>query len=188
MDQISRRLRLLAGLAQGDFTSGDETADGEFACLQLRKILEQIAFASLAANRERYADVRPRFDQEWRAKGILDQLEELHPDFYPVPVVPNRLGPNRVDFDVLAEGFLSRADFVLLYDKCSQAIHDWNPYKDGPQVIALERPIQAWAERIHRLLAFHQIRLLDSPEILVVEVFHPSGQAHVYRASPRAGR
>jgi len=187
MDQARRRIQLLRTLSQGEFTSGDENADAEFGCLQLRKILEQVAFAALAANRELYSQVRAGFQREWQAKEFLRHLEKLHPDFYPVPVVPKRVGPKHIHCDFLTEGFLTRDEFVFLYDRCSSAIHDWNPYKPGPRVVDLERPIGEWAERLARLLSVHRIRLLGRPEILMVDVFHASGRARVLTGSPEAG-
>jgi hypothetical protein len=76
MDDVRRRLGVLNALTSGRVTVGDQSADAEIACLQVRKMLEQIAFASLAAS-------RAQFMYEWRATQILDQLATLHADFYP---------------------------------------------------------------------------------------------------------
>jgi hypothetical protein len=141
MDQVNRRLRILEGLYRGHVTTGDESADSELACLQLRKALEQVAFAALAASRAAYAQKRPQFASDWRAKAILAQVEAVHPDFYPLPLVPEKVGPGRWHFEARAEGFLTRDEFIFLYDTCSEAIHDWNPFKSGPRVVDLRRPI-----------------------------------------------
>jgi hypothetical protein len=187
MDQVTRRLRILEALYSGRVTTGDAAADGEFACLQLRKAVEQVAFAALAASRAAYARKRPQFASDWSAKRILAQVEALHPDFYPLPLIPQQLGPGRWHFDVRADGFLTRDDFMFLYDACSGAIHDWNPFRDGPRVVDLRRPIAEWADRIEELLACHRIRLLDQADILVVELRDPSGRARVLTASPQNG-
>jgi hypothetical protein len=90
-----------------------------------------------------------------------------------------------VHFDVVADGFLTRDEFVFLYDRCSDVIHDWNPFREGPLVVQFERPIGEWAQRIERLLAFHRIRLVDQADILVVELRDTSGKAHVLTATPQ---
>jgi hypothetical protein len=185
MDQLSRRLRLIGSVVAGKWTTGDEAADAEFACLQLRKALEQLAFSALAASRERYSQARPQFEHEWSAKRILERVEKIHPHFYPLPVRPLRLHPNRVHFEVVADGFLTRDDFVFLYDKCSDVIHDWNPFREGPLVVQFDRPIAEWAQRIDNLLAFHRVRLVDQTDILVVELRDASGKAHVLTATPQ---
>lgn len=187
MDQVNRRLRILEGLYHGHVTTGDASADSEFACLQLRKTLEQVAFAALAASRAAYAQKRPQFAGDWRAKAILEHVEAVHPDFYPLPLVPQQVGPGRWHFEVRTEGFLTRDDFIFLYDACSGAIHDWNPFKPGPRVVELRRPIAEWADRIEKLLAFHRIRLLDQDDILVIELRDSAGKAHVLTASPQNG-
>jgi hypothetical protein len=185
MDQLSRRLRLVEAVVAGRSATGDEAADAEFACLQLRKALEQLAYSALAASRERYSQARPQVEREWNATRILERVEKIHPDFYPLPVRPVRLAPNRVHFDVVADGFLTRDEFVFLYDRCSDVIHDWNPFREGPLVVQFERPIGEWAQRIERLLAFHRIRLVDQADILVVELRDTSGKAHVLTATPQ---
>jgi len=187
MDQVSRRLQLISALVAGRITTGDESADAEIGCLQVRKALEQVAYASLAASRDTYSQARPQFEREWSATKILERLEKLHPDFYPVAVSPVRLNPNRVHFELVADGFLTRDDFVFLYDKCSDAIHDWNPYREGPRVVELQRPIGEWAQRIEKLLAWHRIRLVGQADILVIHLYGPSGRAHVFTGSPTGG-
>jgi hypothetical protein len=184
MDQVSRRLRLIAAIASGKVTTADESADAEFACLQLRKALEQVAYASLAASREAYSQVRPQVEREWNATRILERLEKIHPKFYPVPVSPVRLAPDRVHFEIVEDGFLTRDDFVFLYDQCSDVLHDWNPFRQGPRVVERKRPIGEWRNRIERLLGCHRIRLVGQPEILVVQLSDGSGKAHVLTASP----
>ena len=187
MEQIKRRLALLSALTEGRASFGDPSADGEFACLQLRKILEQVAFASLAASRSHYSKLRPRIEKEWSAKRIIETLEKVHPDFYPRPALSRRTGPKNVHFEPLKDGFLTKEELVFLYDKCSEAIHDWNPFREGPRVVQLKRPIDEWAVRIVRLLSYHYIRLLGEEDLLLVELSDDSGVARVLTASPTAG-
>ena len=187
MEQIKRRLGIINSLTSRRVTTGDEGADGEFCCLQIRKVLEQLAFASLAASRARYAEVHKKFDREWRAKQILERLRDLHPDFYPVALFPSPNGPGRWHFDRLSEGYLTESDFVFLYDKCSSAIHDWNPFTSDERVIQLERPISEWAERVEKLLLYHSVRLIDQSDVLVVQLYDEAGKAHVFTATPQAG-
>ena len=187
MDDVRRRLGILASLTGGRVSVGDESADAEIACLQVRKILEQIAFASLAASRKLYATARPKFMYEWRATQILDQLATLHADFYPKAVVPSKVGANRWHFDFRADGFLTKEDFVFLYDTSTDVLHAWNPFGKRPAVIDFKRPLAEWAARIESLLSFHLIRLLDQPDVLLVQLKGDDGKANVLTASPQAG-
>jgi hypothetical protein len=107
MEQVKRRLRLIAAITDRRVSIGDESADAEFACLQLRKTLEQVAYAALAASRRHYATVRPQIEREWKAAKILERLEKLHPQFYPTPVSGTRVGANQWHFEPLGDGFLT---------------------------------------------------------------------------------
>src|SRR5262245_50732639 len=188
MEQVKRRLELTRVVTTGRLRSGDEGADAEFACLQVRRALELTAFATLAANRDRYSQIRADVENEWRAKRILERLEKVHPTFYPVPVIPKRLGPGRWHFDERPDGYLTRDEFVELYDKCSEVLHEWNPFRPGARLVDFRLSIAEWSERIERLLEFHHVRLIDQAEVLLVRLTDPSdGKAHVLTGTPQAG-
>jgi hypothetical protein len=184
MNQVSRRLGIVRAITFGTVRSGDPNADAEFACLQLRKTLELVAFATLCANRERYAQIRADVGREWRATKILERLRKANADFYPQPVkdlwLPGRqwrLVPTPADS-------LTEDDFVFLYDRCSDAIHEWNPFDPRPRNIDLKRPVADWAGRIERLLKLHLIRLIDQDDVLVVELVSADGKARVVTGTP----
>jgi hypothetical protein len=50
MEDIKARLAIVKQIVRGRSPLRDEGLDGEIVCLMLRKVLEQIAFASLAAH------------------------------------------------------------------------------------------------------------------------------------------
>src|SRR5690349_16787754 len=56
--------------------------------VQFRKILELIAFASLSAHRELYSQAYANYHMHWRAKDMLNAVEKLNPNFYPVALMP----------------------------------------------------------------------------------------------------
>ncbi|WP_027088944.1 hypothetical protein [Thomasclavelia saccharogumia] len=57
----------------------------ETVCLQFRKIFEKIALMLLVANKESYAEQNDKFVKHYHTKRILNDLERINPDFYPVP-------------------------------------------------------------------------------------------------------
>ena len=61
------------------------------ARLQIRKILELIAFASLVANKNVYTAVFSKVSKAWNAGDLLKELEQVNPDFYPVPIFGGRV-------------------------------------------------------------------------------------------------
>lgn len=56
----------------------------EVIFVQFRKSLEEVAFASLSANKDVYSAVHARFSLHWRANDMLTELEKVNPGFYPV--------------------------------------------------------------------------------------------------------
>lgn len=185
MEQVKRRLALIRKITAGEIKTGDSDTDAEFACFQLRRALELIAFSTLAANRDRYSQIRSDVENEWRSKRILERLRKINPNFYPVPVIPTRISPNTWHFDLLADGFLAEAEFVLLYDKCSEAVHEWNPFRTDARLIDFGLSLVEWATRIENLLAFHQIRLIDQSDVLLVRLSDPNnGKSYVLTGTP----
>ena len=85
MEEIKRRTSAVSAVLQGPYTTLYRITNLEFLCLQVRKILELIALASMAAYKDEYARQHEKFAKEWRAKRILKELEILNPGFYPVP-------------------------------------------------------------------------------------------------------
>ena len=76
--------------ALGEFLSLQEPASAppiglESACLQLRQVLELIAFGSLCANKSAYSAVHADFAKHWNAELLLRDLERVNSGFYPVP-------------------------------------------------------------------------------------------------------
>ena len=187
MEQVKRRLRLVRSIAAGKMCTDDGSADAELACFQLRKALELIAFATLAANRDRYSQIRKDVEKEWSAKKILTKLKQMHPEFYPIPVKPTLLRPGHWHFEPVPEGFLTEEEFVFLYDQCSEVIHEWNPFRSAPRLVDFGRSVTDWAERIDCLLNFHYIQLVDQTDILLVQLVNSAdGKASVLTAVEKA--
>jgi hypothetical protein len=143
----------------------------EFACLQIRKILELIALASLSANKEEYSKQHANFFKHWKAKAILEAVEKVNPDFYPIPIrEPGDSDPNGKvrEFKMRTEGFLPKDDFSTIYDICSQTLHASNPYGAKIDYAYLEREIPGWLEKIKALLNDHMVLLINKKESLMV--------------------
>lgn len=132
LEEVKRRLKVVRSITQAEFSTDNVEMDAEIACLQLRKALELIAFASLSANHSLYTRVHGDISSAWSAKRILNKLEKLHPDFYPRPILFEGESEGGVKhFANVKSGYLTRAEFVVLYDKCSSVVHAWNPRKLG---------------------------------------------------------
>jgi hypothetical protein len=177
------RLRLVERIASGALKIDHESIDAEFSCLQIRKCLELIAFSSIAAHKETYADAHADFATHWKPKKLLDKLRRLHPDFYPQPVVVERERGKHVKLSRIMNEYLTEDDFAILYDACSDALHEWNPYRPDPRVVNLHRPMAEWVERIRRLLEWHVVHLVGTKDIWIVQFDGSDGLTHAFPAA-----
>ncbi len=108
----------------------------ELIFLHFRKALEEIAFASLSANRERYAAARASFATEWNARRMLGFIEKVNPDFYPLPLQePKEFAPGMKHSRRMNEPFLTREDFEKLYDSAGEILHSENPFSQRNDAI-----------------------------------------------------
>ena len=168
MEEIKNRLVAAWSMfGNNTHTTPFRATNIEFACLQIRKILELIALASLSANKEEYSKQHANFFKHWRAKAILEAVEKVNPNFYPTPTeeVGDPYGEMR-DVKMLAEGFLTKEDFSMVYDLCSQTLHASNPYGEKTDYSFLEKEIPVWLEKIKKLVNTHMVILHNKRESL----------------------
>lgn len=186
MEEVKLRIAMVLAVLEGKQTIGREDFDAELVCVHLRKSLELIAFASLTANKEQYATVYKDFESHWNAKRLLANLEKLHPPFYPRPV--QLTGQDEKGVKHLADvtdGYLTRGEFIFLYQKCSEVLHARNPFRSDSRTINFGCSIREWVVRIQRLLALHYMQLAGSEKIWVVIMQHPEdGKVHTLTSEP----
>ncbi len=188
MEEIKLRIDLVRSITSGALSvAGREDFSAELACIQLRKTLELLAFASLVANKDKYAAAHSDFASHWNAKRLLANLARIHPNFYPTPIALDQVdGTGVKNFRNVSEPYLSREDFVFLYDRASQALHSRNPFRTDSAVIEFRVGVAEWVGRIQTLLNMHYMRLVDSDTLWVVIMKSPDdGKVHVMRAEPR---
>ncbi len=165
MVRIRDRINVVQTVMSGSFILGRHDQTAELIFVQFRKVLEEIAFASLSANREKYSEVHANFSKHWRAKDMLTVLDKVNPGFFPIALAPPALisagPPARHHFERLTDGFLTRDDFVFLYKCASEALHTHNPYREGDQTIRIRHRAQEWVTRFQRLLSWHVVTLLN---------------------------
>ncbi len=181
MEEIKLRTEVLEGFLTGKMSAKYLPPTVECECLQFRKILELIALGSLVAHKEEYSRQRGNFAQDWHAARILQGIEKINPAFYPVPtrqVLDPATGRVRATEDV-KEPYLTRNDFVVLYDKCSNLLHAANPFGRAKDYEGFARSAIPWLSKIKTLLNHHQIQLADKDtQLWVLMVSKDDGKAH----------
>lgn len=183
MEEVKRRTEVINGFLTGKCNAIYVQTTAESISLQIRKILELIALASMAANRSEYAKHRRHFYTDWNAKRILETLKKANPKFYPKPnrQVVNRETGSVDSLEDITSGFLTENEFVALFDVCSEILHADNPFSRTQHPEAFLASVPAWIEKIRILLNHHTIQLIDDDKQLWVLMKAKSdGKAHVY--------
>jgi len=189
MEDLKSRVALVRSFTSGVVRFGSEQFAYECVSVQLRKVLELIAFGSLCANKAKYSEAYSGFAKHWKAKALLEAIDRLHASFYPKPMDPRIARPDGTrHLDPITEGFLTQAEFVVLYDKCSEVIHTRNPFSASEPTIDFVHSVDQWLDKIMRLLQLHLIVLAGRSEVWLGSMHEPSdGRGDAYVASPNAG-
>ena len=156
----------------------------EFLCLQFRKTLELIALSSLVANKEEYSKQHAKFAKHYNARLIFQDLERINPDFYPRPtkqVEKQMEGGRYFDLQPIKSGFLTKEEFLKVYEKCGGMLHAENPYAQKRDIQKLREEFPEWINKIIKLLNHHNITLVDNKTMLI-GLMHgkEDGQPHAF--------
>jgi hypothetical protein len=171
MERVRRHIGIVDRVFLREIDTDDNDLNAELIFLHFRKALEEIAFASLAANREKYSVVRAGFATEWNARRMLGFVEKVNPNFYPVPLKPpQEISPGHKFFDRVEDGFLTKEDFVTLYDGSAEVLHCRNPYAPGDPTVNVKYTVDEWSRRIKALLSWHFVQIVDVQGLWVVQV------------------
>jgi hypothetical protein len=183
MAEVRTRIGVVQGVLAGHITTGNDNCNAELIFLQLRKTLELVAFASLCANKDAYSAAHEKFASHWKAKAMLNALEEINPDFYPVPLDhPQRTASGAKHFPRSADGFMRTEEFASLYDSCSDVLHTRNPFTPKDPTIQIGYTVQQWVARVQRLLGLHLVHLAGGDKWIVN--VPAEGDIQVWHASP----
>lgn len=186
MEEIKLRLDVIDPYLRKQKQSEFPGIDFEFVCLQLRKILELVAFGSLVANHRAYSSAHTDFASHWNAKLLLRDMARINPHFYPVPVKesPSEHPGVKAHYTPLTSGFLTEADFVKAYDKCGSVLHALNPYRWENEVHNFGAQIPAWRNKIVALLNRHLIVFPDHPVWWLVSMGKGPGEVACFELGP----
>lgn len=159
----------------------------ESACLQVRKILELIAFGSLVANKHLYSKLHSDFAKHWHAGNMLKALEHANPNFYPKPVIETASDdPNIVhQLKNRDTDYLSKDELEEVYGRCGLIMHACNPYRPEIDYSEYTRMLQQWRQRIINLLNNHQVHLVNDLGFYLIHMKeNQDDKVHFYRFQP----
>lgn len=151
--------------------------------LQLRMICELIALGCIAVHGDIPAARSKRFSKANRPDIILRELEELHPQFYPVPgaVIASRPGVEKIRIGGIGP-YLTKSDLVALYAECGGVLHRGALRNMRTGASDDFSRLTQHVNKIVRLLHHHQIQLNDPDQFFWV-VMHSEPDGGEVRAT-----
>lgn len=182
MEEVKTRLALINSVLAGSISLGRPDFDAELFAVHFRKTLELIAFASMIANKDQYSSIHKNFSSHWNAKEMLDHLEKINPEFYPAPMKVANINNDGVkNLQFIQHGFLTKNQFISLYNQCCGSLHTRNPYSTKSNLALVKLDAKKWISHIQKLLAFHRARMFGTSEgWLVVMQYETDGQVHAF--------
>jgi hypothetical protein len=149
------------------------------------------AFASLVANKNVYTAVFSRVSKAWNAGDLLKELEQVNPDFYPVPIleVPSKIPGVASEIRKRADtDYLTRSEFTEVYGRCGVMAHAANPFGKKIDYDYYQKILPHWQKQIMNLLNSHQIHLVGKPEIYLIHMKEDrDDRVHFYKFEPTVG-
>lgn len=172
MEEVKFRTTAISEIRKKTKTTSFQATNIEFCCLQIRKILELIALGSLIANNNHFKEQKIKFETFWNARLILQDIERLNPNFYPSPIkeTPHSDPTIKMDLQNLNEGYLTKNDFIKVYEKCGKIMHADNPFGSKTDLDYYEKQIDIWLEQIMTLLNSHLIKLVDDTNLYLIHM------------------
>lgn len=162
MIEVKRRLRAVIRIlgAKKPRTVGEET-DNEFMWLQVRKVLELVAFAGVSRDDARYARLRgddpdpSQRGRRWRVDEVLSFVANTMHHFLPIPISSvHVMDDGRWSFDAEREQQILER-FFEIYDRSTEHLHAPHPFGQEPLVRHLQ------------LLAASRAQLVEDIDFLV---------------------
>lgn len=170
MQIIKWRLKAVLDIRTGKTKTTYKMTNIEFCVLQIRKILELIALSALISDRDIYETHLKKIGSMWNARLILSDIERIHPNFYPDPIL---IDPNdKFKWIDITEDFLTKEKFIRIYERCGKFLHE-NPLKMTNNDIDNEyslvwKEIGVWGQLISNLLNTHIIRLYNQKDLFYI--------------------
>ena len=161
--EIKRRVKVIDDIITADSRLRYRATSIETACLQIRKVLELIAFGSLIANVRIYSAQHRKFAEHWNPKLMLKDMARVNPNFYPYPIIQKPSAVSGIDMNWIAreQDFLTKDDFLLAYEKCGGIMHAANPYGAITDFSAYQTDLIQWRRKIVNLLNAHTMELVE---------------------------
>jgi hypothetical protein len=137
----------------------NEEFDGEFMWLQLRKIVELVAFGGIMADEQRYAALRaeakdnPDYRRDWKVNVILPKLAAITPHYLPIPLGELRQLEDGTKNFATGDEKQTLERFIDIYNLAGDHLHVPNPF--DPETLGnFQKRLDSTRESVARELAY----------------------------------
>ena len=170
MQIIKRRIRAIKDIRTNKCRTTYSATNIEFCALQIRKILELIALSSLISDLDIYREQLNDIEKKWNARLILQDIERIHPNFYPVPI---DIAPdNKYRWLDKKTPYLTKEQFVSIYKKCGKILHEDSVFKNDKDMDSTynqtDEQINNWVFLIMNLLNTHIVHLYNKKDLFYI--------------------
>lgn len=181
MEEIKARMKAVKDIMTKKTTTSFDQTNIEFACLQIRKILELITMGSLVANQELLESINADYANYWNAKRTLYKIEKLNSHFYPEPIIEKPSSREGVKNDLVGVkgDYLTREKLEIIYDSCCNIIHANNPFAEKINYGHYAPKISEWYRLIMALLSIHLVKFKEG-EMYLIHMEEKDGRVHGY--------
>ena len=135
----------------------------ETAAVQARKILEDIAYATLVSNKDAGAKTQEELQDLRYPKDIFRDLGKVHPNFFPTPVEIRDPAKGK-PFVVKTKNVLTKEKLLQIYRELNPMAHSTNPMAEPVDLGYFEEKIPVCIEEITNTLDTHQVMLPHHPD------------------------
>lgn len=158
LQEVKERGNVFVAFSRGTCNAIYDEATVEVTTLQLRRILELLAFGFVLATGEKAIPAYASFVRYKNVTEFFSRLRKLNEDYYPQPIVQERNEQGEMHWnDPAPSEYLTREDFATLLEHCDRVLE---PRRVGATPMSLEQCKAAnkrWYNKIVRLLDAHLI-------------------------------
>lgn len=193
MQEIKWRIEALDEIRFEKKTTRFFQTNIDFCVVQIRKILELIALSALVSDADIYKNKLGKIETMWNARLILQDIERIHPEFYPQPICQDSCDTNHwID---IKDDYLTKDRFIKIYDKCGKMLHARSPFTDdktkNEEYQQTWDSVPQWRSWIIALLNQHIVKLYNQNYLYYIamkgsDTGHPAGNIFMKVAEEKA--
>lgn len=136
----------------------------EYGVLQIRMLCEIIGLACLVAHGDLVIKAKADLKKVYAPGAIFVELKKLHDDFYPTPVLPQKVIGGWHFAEYVGGPFLAKDEVTGVWSRCGSVLHRGSLKKLLTSKTPLQNnfaDLQDWGQRIMNLLNNHRIITQD---------------------------